>query len=105
LNFLTALTSVVGVLVALLMASYVEGLTEILIPFAAGGFIYIAIADLIPELHKEVAVSRSILQFLFGALGVALMVGMMFLPFHTHEHDEANGASLHEHEYEVILSE
>lgn len=103
LNFLTALTAIVGVFIALLMASYVEGITGILIPLAAGGFIYIAVADLIPELHKEVAVSRSILQFLFGTLGVALMVGMMFLPLggHGHEHGKEGHDVEEIHEQEV----
>jgi len=35
------------------LSNYVENLTAFLIPFAAGSFIYIAGADLIPELHKE----------------------------------------------------
>ena len=37
-------------------------MTTFLVPFAAGGFIYIASADLISELHKEVEVKKSILQ-------------------------------------------
>ncbi|MFA4890927.1 MAG: ZIP family metal transporter [Candidatus Gracilibacteria bacterium] len=77
LNFATALTAVLGVAVALGLNSYVEDLTLFLIPFAAGGFVYIAVADLIPELHKEVAVGRSLLQFFFFALGIALMLGML----------------------------
>ena len=51
-NFITALTAVLGAIVSLLISSYVDNLTTFLIPFAAGGFIYIAGSDLIPELHK-----------------------------------------------------
>ena len=31
----------------------------------AGGFIYIAASDLIPELHKESSLKKSILNFIF----------------------------------------
>ena len=79
LNFVTALLSVFGAIVALLLSSYVENLTTYLVPFAAGGFIYIAAADLIPELHKETKVSKSLLQFFFFILGVLVMILLLFL--------------------------
>ncbi len=81
LNFATALTSVLGVVVALLISSYVENLTMFLIPFAAGGFIYIASADLIPEMHKTVKISRSLLQFLFFTLGIGVMFLILLVEF------------------------
>ncbi len=83
LNFATALTAVLGVVVALLISSYVENLTMFLIPFAAGGFIYIASADLIPEMHKTVKISRSLLQFLFFTLGIGVMF-LILLVEHQH---------------------
>jgi len=73
LNFVTALTAVVGVVVSLVLGSYVTGLTNFLIPFAAGGFIYIAGSDLIPELHKEVRPLKSLIQLLTFGLGVFVM--------------------------------
>lgn len=79
LNFITALLSVLGAIVALLLSSYIENLTTYLIPFAAGGFIYIAAADLIPELHKETKVSKSLLQFLFFSFGVGVMVVLLLI--------------------------
>lgn len=82
LNFATALTAVLGVVVALLIGSYVENLTIFLIPFAAGGFIYIASADLIPEMHKTVKISRSLLQFLFFTLGIGVMFLVLLVEHH-----------------------
>jgi len=79
LNFVISLFSVFGVVVALLVSVYVEDLAVFLVPFAAGGFIYIAGADLIPELHKEVRISRSLLQFLFFLLGIGVMLVMLLL--------------------------
>jgi len=78
-NFITALTAVLGAIVSLLISSYVENITTFLIPFAAGTFIYIAGSDLIPELHKEVEVKKSLLQFVAIVLGVLVMFLLLFL--------------------------
>lgn len=78
-NFVTALTAVVGAVVSLLISSYVENITIFLIPFAAGTFIYIAGSDLIPELHKEVKVEKSLLQFIAIVLGVLVMFLLLIL--------------------------
>ena len=78
-NFITALTAVAGAIFALLISSYVENITTFLIPFAAGTFIYIAGSDLIPELHKEVKVEKSLLQFIAIVLGVMVMLALLLL--------------------------
>ena len=72
-NFLTALTAFVGVIIALSLNVYVEGLTKYLIPFAAGNFIYIASSDLIPELHAEEELGCTIIQIAAMLLGVILL--------------------------------
>lgn len=79
-NFLTALTAVLGAGVALFLGS-IEGFLGFLAPFAAGSFIYIAGADLIPELHKEVEVKRSFFQFLFFVFGILIMLMLRFWEF------------------------
>jgi zinc and cadmium transporter len=50
-NFASALTFLVGSLVAYGMAQHVE--VAYLLPFAAGNFVYIAAADLLPEITAE----------------------------------------------------
>lgn len=79
MNFLSALTSFVGVLLALLLSSKVQSMSLFLLSFTAGNFIYIAGADLIPELHKEVGIKRSIIQFLYLLLGIIIMYTLIFL--------------------------
>lgn len=78
-NFITALTAVFGAVVSLLISSYVENITTFLIPFAAGTFIYIAGSDLIPELHKEVEVKKSLVQFIAIVLGILVMLSLLLL--------------------------
>ena len=77
MNVLVALAAIIGAVVALLASSAMEGITVKLIPFAAGGFIYIAAADLIPELHKEVEASKSFLQLLAFVGGVGVMLALL----------------------------
>ena len=64
LNFLSALTAVVGVILALVFGSMAESFTLWILPIAAGGFIYIALADLIPELQNTKEIKHSIFQIL-----------------------------------------
>lgn len=77
MNFLTALTAVAGALLSLTIGSSFPGLVNFLVPFAAGSFIYIASADLIPELKKETALSKSMVQFIFILLGVGIMFSLL----------------------------
>ncbi len=76
-NFLSALIAVIGAAVALAAGSYMASITSFLIPFAAGGFIYIAGSDLIPELHKETDPSKSAAQLLAFVAGVLVMLGLL----------------------------
>ncbi len=78
-NFASALTAVLGVLVVWGLNFQTEDFTRLLIPFTAGGFLYIAGSDLIPELHKETAPAKSLLQFLGLLLGIGLMLGLTIL--------------------------
>src|SRR3990172_512457 len=74
LNFLSALASVAGVLVALSLAGVSEFLIIWLVPLAAGGFIYIAMSDLMPELNKTKNIKQSILQLVAVLVGITAML-------------------------------
>lgn len=75
-NFMVALIAVMGVFVGYFLIQYVEGITLFLVPAAAGGFIYIAASDLIPELHKEIKAKGSIFNFLVFLAALILMLGL-----------------------------
>lgn len=79
LNFLTALFAVLGTLIALVVGSRVSGVGSVLLPLAAGGFIYIAGADLIPELHKETALGRSVTQLISFLAGIGVMALLLLI--------------------------
>jgi zinc and cadmium transporter len=73
-NFITALTSFLGVALALLLNNWIPNLTQFLLPFTAGGFIYIAGSDLIPELKKSNTLGKSLLQLIAISLGILIML-------------------------------
>ncbi|KHO48201.1 MAG: zinc/iron permease [archaeon GW2011_AR5] len=79
LNFLTAATAIAGALIALAVSAQIEGSIVFLASFAAGGFIYIAGADLIPELHKRFTIKSSIGQIIALLLGMGVMYLLIFL--------------------------
>ena len=79
LNFISALVAVVGVLFALIMNAVAQNSITWLLPIAAGGFIYIAVADLIPELHKHQEGNSSISQIFATIIGIGLMLLLTFL--------------------------
>ena len=71
-NFISALTAILGAIVTYYVV-YLRSNYTLLVPFAAGGFIYIAATDLMPELHKKSHAGESIIQLLSILLGLGLM--------------------------------
>jgi len=77
-NFLVQLTCILGGVLGYFIRG-VGGISTLLLPFAAGGFIYISASDLIPELHKEVNLKKSMEAFLLFLLGIGFMLATKFL--------------------------
>lgn len=79
LNFAVALLVVIGGLFGYLLSGFVEDSMMFLLPFAAGGFIYIAASDLIPEIRKETDRHKSLLNFTIFVLGILIMYLIKFI--------------------------
>lgn len=79
LNFISSITALSGTIIALIIGNSIEIITLWLIPIAAGGFIYIAMTDLIPEIHKTKHWPHSILQFAFILIGIVAMILLLAL--------------------------
>lgn len=79
-NFISAVTAILGALFAYYLIQYMQYITVVLLPFAAGGFVYIAATDLLPELHKREKMKDSIIQLLVLSLGILLIwsLGIVF---------------------------
>jgi len=79
-NFLSGLIALAGTAVAFWAQSAVTGAVPLIGGFSAGMFIYIAAADLVPELHATTGIQRSLIQVL--ALLVGLLVMFLLLGEH-----------------------
>ena len=78
-NFYSALSAVLGAVIALLLGSNIDGFTPFIISIAAGGFIYIAGSDLVPEIHKTSDPKKSAIQFISILGGIALMFAFLLI--------------------------
>lgn len=78
-NLLSALTAVVGAIIAVFLTSKIHGFSSFIIPFAAGTFLYIAASNLVPELHRHCKIKDTFIHILSIVLGVALMASIVLL--------------------------
>lgn len=79
MNFMLALTAIIGVIVPFVLTRYFEPFVSFLVPFAIGTFVYIAGSDLIPELHKETGLRKAFYQLLWFMAGMAIMCLLLFI--------------------------
>ena len=73
-NFLSALFAVIGGLLGFLFLSRLESYVPYVVALAAGGFLYIATADLFPQLHEEKNYIKIITHVTALILGIILVV-------------------------------
>ncbi len=78
-NLFSGLVAVIGAILTLIIGSQVESFVLFIIPLTIGGFIYIACADLIPELHKEPRLKKSLWQLMFFIIGIGAMALLLLV--------------------------
>lgn len=72
-NFLSSIPAIFGTVLVLLFAKKLLLAPNYLLAFAASSFIYIAMSDLIPEIHDKSKEYNSFIQMFGFILGIALM--------------------------------
>ena len=70
LNLTSAIGGVVGALAMLLFGSQMPAAVPLVLAFAAGNFMYVAMADLIPTLHRGTLDQNAVRQLILIALGI-----------------------------------
>ena len=73
-NFYSSLASLGGAIVGYFAIQMAEPLRLAILPLAAGGFLYIALADLIPQLHEQTSPRKTVEQIVLLAAGFGLMM-------------------------------
>ena len=74
LNFVSALTAILGGIIGYTLSVYIGDSIIFLLPFAAGNFIYIASSDLIPEIKHKGSFKLSLMQFFVFLVGIGIML-------------------------------
>lgn len=72
-NVLSSLTTIIGALITYYSLHDAQAAVPYFLAIAASSFIYIAVADLIPGLHKRVEISETVRQIVLITLGVAVI--------------------------------
>lgn len=72
-NFLSALSALLGALIAFYFANFVEKNLYIFLAGTAGFFIYISASDLIPDLHEQDLKNNNSYNLVMFILGIALV--------------------------------
>lgn len=78
-NLLSALASLLGVGIVLVLAGSIDGINRFILPMSAGTFIYIAGADLIPQIKEEEDIRVSTLLLTAFILGIATMYAVRLI--------------------------
>ena len=79
MNFMSAGLAFIGVVISMVVGPNVSDYTVFMVPLTAGGFIYIAGSDLIPELHRETHASSSAAQFAMIVAAIGMMYALLLL--------------------------
>ncbi len=77
-NLFSGATAILGALLAWYAKDITEKATPFVLSLSAASFIYIALADLIPELHRATKIGETIKQFLLLGLGILVIVISIF---------------------------
>ncbi len=83
-NLVSSLAMLAGGLLGYLALSAVESWIPSLLGFVAASMIYVAVADLIPGLHRRPELRATVQQVLLIGLGIATIYGVRALTGHGH---------------------
>ena len=73
-NLLCSLMSVAGGLLGYFTLDQASGLIPYVLVFAASGFIYIAVSDLMPQMQRRATMKESVPQVVLIAMGVGIVL-------------------------------
>lgn len=96
-QFLTAIAAFVGAAFGLYSSHLIEGLGhEVLLPFTAGGFLYLASCTILPEI---LATPGSVKVRFFQLISFAIGVAFLYAAGHMEEGGHSHGAHHHDHHH------
>lgn len=101
-NFLSALSAFAGAGIFWIVGETLADLSPVVIAVSAGGFIYIAISDLLPTIKHESNTRKSLIQLVIMLIGMMMIFGLgqsealhVHVDDHTHEEHEYDESEEH----------
>ncbi len=73
-NMLSGATALLGGLLTFYILDVAKNLVPYILAFSASSFLYIALADLVPQMHKTTNPAKSIIQILLIILGAGIIL-------------------------------
>jgi zinc and cadmium transporter len=83
---LAGAVTAIGGLVGYFLVSHLEAWLPLFLVVASSSFIYVALADLIPQLQKRLGARQTAAQIAWLAVGIALVLLVSSMSHHTHAH-------------------
>jgi zinc and cadmium transporter len=87
----TSLCTAVGGTLGFFVLQQAQGWVPYILVVAASSFLYISVADLMPQMHERVSLADAVPQLLLVGVGVALIYSVTTLMHHGHDHDAEAG--------------
>ncbi|MDQ8031278.1 ZIP family metal transporter [Bordetella genomosp. 1] len=91
----TSLCTAIGGGVGYFVLQEAQGLVPYVLVVAASSFLYISVADLMPQMHERVTLADAVPQLVLVGIGVAIIYGVTSFMHHGHDHghDHAHDAA------------
>jgi zinc and cadmium transporter len=87
----TSLCSAVGGIIGYFVLQQAQQWVPYVLVVAASSFLYISVADLMPQMHERVSLADAVPQLLLVGVGVALIYSVTTVMHHGHDHDAETG--------------
>jgi zinc and cadmium transporter len=76
LNLISGGSALIGAVLAVLALDWLPQMNEYILSVAAAGFLYVAMADLIPDLHRGRVDARTFRQLALAIAGIGTVIGL-----------------------------
>ncbi len=78
LNILSGISTIPGAIIAYYALDYIQNAIPYVMALSAASFLYLALSDLTPELHRSVGIKHSVRQFLLMLAGILTIVLVLY---------------------------
>lgn len=93
LILITSLCTALGGVIGFYLLQQAQAIIPYVLVVAASSFLYISVADLIPQMHERGSLADAIPQLVLVGIGVALVYGVTSFMHHGHDHENSHASA------------